>query len=258
MIAMLSRAFQIFCWMNLVLAALPAGLFAQGFAGRGGRAGPPEPPRTAKQAAPVDLTGYWAAVVTEDWKYRMLNPNKGDYGGLPLNDAGRKAADSWDPAKEPDPNEDCRNYGAPNLMRQPGRIEITWQDDQTLKLQTDAGTQSRVFPFQPSQSSGGTWQGVSQASWDSAPGARTPVLTGSLKVVTTQLKPGFLRGNGAPYSATATLTEYLDRVDLPDGNAYLVVTTTLEDPVYLTAPYLTAVHFRKQADASGWKPTACH
>jgi len=209
---------------------------------------PPRTPPAAKQAAPIDLTGYWVAVVTEDWKYRMLHANKGDYSGLPLNAAARKAADAWDPAKDPAPAEDCRNFGAANLMRQPGRLHITWQDDQTLKVESDAGAQTRSLSFAQSQSAGGGWQGVSLASWER---------TGSLAIVTTRLRPGFLRSNGVPYSANTTLTEYFDIVDFADGNVYLVVSTTVEDPVNLTTPYLTSVHFKKQADGAGWNPVAC-
>jgi hypothetical protein len=201
-------------------------------------------------------------VVVEDWKYRMIQANKGDYSGLPLNAAARNAADTWDPAKDPPPGVDCRNYGAVNLMRQPGRLNITWRDDQTLELESDAGAQTRLLSFAPSQNPGaqnpgGGWQGSSLAAWDSLPGGRGPVTTGSLKIVTTRLRPGFLRSNGVPYSANATLTEYFDLVDFPDGHSYLVVSTTVEDPVNLAAPYLTSVHFRKQADASGWNPSAC-
>jgi hypothetical protein len=231
-----------------VLLTLPAtALLAQ----------PPQSPRTAKQAAPVDLTGYWVAVVVEDWKYRMIHANKGDYDGLPLNAAARKVAAAWDPAKDPPAAEDCRNYGAANLMRQPGRLHITWQDDQTLKLETDAGAQTRLLYFATSQNQGGDWQGLSLAAWDNAPGGRGPVKTGSLKIVTTRLRPGFLRSNGVPYSANTTLTEYFDRVDFSEANSYLVVSTTVEDPVNLAAPYLTSVHFRKQADAAGWSPAPC-
>jgi hypothetical protein len=208
----------------------------------------------------VDLTGYWASVVVEDWKYRMLPANKGDFNALPLNPEGRKVAESWNSAKEPPAFEDCRNYGAANLMRQPERLHITWQDDQTLKLESDAGSQTRLLSFAPAKSAqAGGWQGVSMATWDGNSVGRGPTqLTGSMKVVTTGMKPGFLRSNGAPYGAGAILTEYFDRVEFPDGNNYLIVTTTVEDPAYLTAPYQTSVHFRKQADNAGWSPTACH
>jgi hypothetical protein len=176
----------------IVLFLLSGMILAQGV---GGRTSPP----AAKQAAPIDLTGYWVAVVVEDWKYRMTPANKGDYSGLPLNAAARKAADTWDPARDPPPGEDCRNYGAANLMRQPGRLHITWQDDQTLKLESDSGRQTRLLSFAPSQNRTANWQGVSVAAWDKVPG--------SLKVVTTQLKPGYLRSNGVPYSSNTTLTE---------------------------------------------------
>jgi hypothetical protein len=186
----------------------------------------------------------------------MLPANKGDYEGLPLKPSARNTANAWDAAKNPHPAEDCRNFGAANLMRQPGRLHITWQDDQTLKIETDAGRQTRLLSFAPPQKRGGESQGVSQAAWENIPSGRGPANTGSLKIVTTRLKPGFLRSNGVPYSAATTLTEYFDRVDFPDGNSYLVLSTTVEDAANLTAPYLTADHFKKQADASGWSRAA--
>src|SRR2546422_287831 len=246
----------------LILLAAPS-LYAQG---RGGRGAAPVP-QTGKAAAPMDLTGYWVSVVTADWRLRMLTPPKGDYTSLPLNAEGRKVADSWDPAKDEAAGEQCRSYGAAGLMRVPMRLHITWQDDQTLKLETDAGTQTRLFYFGPPQSQGGDWQGVSTASWDYLPAAVTDTLApnrnqpdrqaGSLKVVTTKFKPGYLRKNGVPYSANAVLTEYFDRVTEPNGDSYLVVTSTVEDPTYLNQPLLLSTPFKKQADGSGWKPTPC-
>jgi hypothetical protein len=204
-----------------------------------------------------DVTGYWVSVVTEDWRYRMVTPTKGDYGGVALNPEGRKIADAWDPAKDEAAGEQCRSYGAPNIMQVPGRIHITWQDEQTLKIETDAGTQTRLFHFGPASMQGGGWQGVSIAAWDLVTVGRGQAPVGSLKVGTTNLKPGYLRKNGVPYSANAVLTEYFDRAGESNGDAYLVITTTVEDPVYLTQPFLTASHYKKEADASGWKPTPC-
>ncbi len=239
----------------VLLATLASGMaHAQGRAGRGT---PPPPPPIGKPGAPIDLTGYWLSVVTEDWRYRMVLPPKGDYLGIPLNAEGRKIADAWDPAKDEASNEQCRSYGAPNILRIPGRIHFTWQDDLTLKLETDAGMQTRLIYFGTPQSQGGDWQGVSKASWDIVRGVQGQLTNGaSLKIVTTNLKPGYLRKNGVPYSANTTLTEYFDRVDDPTG-AYLVVTTTVEDPAYLAQPYETSVHFKKQGNASGWNPTPC-
>src|SRR5215475_6695365 len=81
---------------------------------RGGRGGAPQPPATAKAGAPIDLTGYWVSLVTEDWRYRMFTPRKGDYQGLPLNQAARQIADAWDPAKDEAAGDQCKSYGAAN------------------------------------------------------------------------------------------------------------------------------------------------
>jgi hypothetical protein len=233
--------------------------------GRGGR-GAAQPPQTAQAAAPVDLTGYWVAQITGDWRFRMVTPPKGDFTALPLNAQARTIANAWDPAKDESAGEQCKRYGAPALMRIPGRLHITWQDDQTMKLEMDAGTQTRLFSFGATPSKGSEWQGVSRASWEFLPGAVTETLAvrgkaeygvGSLKVVTTNLRAGYLRANGVPYSDKTVLTEYFDRVAEPNGDAYIILTTTVEDPTYLTQPFMISTHFKKQADATGWNPTAC-
>jgi hypothetical protein len=244
--------------------SLDVSLHAQG---RGGRGGAPQPPPTAKAGAPIDFTGYWVSVVTGDWRFRMVTPLKGDYTSMPMNAEARKIADAWDPAKDEAAGEQCKSYGAPALMRVPGRLHITWQDDQTLKLEMDSGTQTRVFSFGAPQSQGGDWQGVSKASWEYLPAAVVDTLApnrnapdrraGSLKLITTNFKPGYLRKNGVPYSANAVLTEYFDRVTEPNGDTYIIVTSTVEDPTFLNQPFMLSTHFKKQADASGWNPTPC-
>jgi hypothetical protein len=226
-----------------------------------GRGGPPPPPRAA---APFDMTGYWVSIVTEDWRWRMF-PNKGDYAGVPLNAEGRKVADTWDPAKDEAAGDQCKAYGAVGIMRIPGRFHITWQDDQTLKIETDAGKQTRVLHFDVAPAAAPDLQGTSKAEWEFAQpgigfaiaGGRGGQRSGSLKVTTTNLRPGYLRRNGVPVSANAKLTEYYDLIKEANGTTYLVLTSTLEDPTYLTQPMITAAHFRKQADAAGWNPTPC-
>src|SRR6185436_16866936 len=152
---------------------------------RGGAA----PPAAAKAAAPVDLTGYWVAFISEDWRYRMVTPLKGDYRGVPLTAEGTRVANTWNPATtEPEP---CKAYGAPAILRIPGRLHIVWQDDNTLRRDTDAGTQTRLFRFGASApvTSPATWQGTSSARWESAGGGAAPA-GGSLTVVTTNVRPG--------------------------------------------------------------------
>jgi hypothetical protein len=193
-------------------------------------------------------------------------PNKGDYAGVPLNPEGRRVADTWDPAKDEAAGLQCKAYGAAGIMRFPGRFRVTWQNDQTLKIETDAGKQTRIFHFGSTPAEGGDWQGVSRAQWEfngpglgfaiAGGGSRGPQ-PGSLKVTTANFRSGYIRRNGVPYSSGAKLTEYYDLIKEANGDTYLVLTSTLEDPMYLTEPMITAAHFKKQADAAGWNPTPC-
>jgi len=231
---------------------------------------PPQMMRPAKETAPEDLTGYWVSIVTEDWRWRMVTPAKGDYTSVPLNQEGRKVADTWDPDKDTAAGLQCRSYGAAGLMRVPGRVHITWQDDNTLKVETDAGTQTRLFHFNAKMPANmaASWQGYSDATWDGlrlapvrrgsgASSAPPQALGGALKVVTTDLKPGYLRKNGVPYSAGTVLTEYYDRTNEPNGDSWLIVTTIVDDPKYLYTEFVTSTHFKKEPDGSKWSPSPC-
>jgi hypothetical protein len=217
-----------------------------------------QPPPTPRAAAPIDLTGSWVSVVTEDWRWRMRTPPKGDYASVPLSAAGRKLADSWDPARDAAAGESCRPYGAPGVMRIPGRIRIAWENDTTLRIDTEAGTQTRLLPFGPPQAAAAEprWQGQSTAEWEIAGGRGRPT-GGSLKVATTRLRPGYLRLNGVPYSGDTVLTEYFNRTIEDNGDSWLFVTTIVQDPRYLTGRFVTSTHYKKLPDGSAWKPTAC-
>ena len=200
------------------------------------------------------------------------------------------------------------------IMRVPGRLHITWQDENTLKIETDAGTQTRLLHFAPPGESSADvalgrraaaapapageqgWQGYSVATWEilNPPARGNPLLGGtgssleprraaaaggadgargggrgrggnappvqrygSLKVITTKMKPGYLRKNGVPYSENATVTEYFDRHKESNGDQWLTVTTIVEDPKYLNQPFTTSSHFKKEPDGSKWRPTPC-
>lgn len=279
-------------WLSVMALALsltiPMYITAQGGGGGGqgkggGKGGAPAVPATPKAAAPIDITGYWVSLVTEDWLYRMVTPAKGDTASVPLSNQGKQAAAAWDPAKDEAAGEQCKAYGAAAIMRVPGRLHIEWQDDNTLKIDYDAGTQTRLLHFggtPPAQGDAG-YQGYSVASWEGlgrggrgvfglpgggagltggpevAKGGPQPIRPGSLHVVTTRMKPGYLRKNGVPYSAATVLTENIDKVTEPDGETLLIVSTIVDDPQNLTQQFLTSTHFKKEPDGSKWSPSVC-
>jgi hypothetical protein len=245
----------VFVSVVLIALAMPSGSFAQrGGGGRGGGGAA----ATGRDGAALDLSGYWVAVITEDWKYRMVTPRRGVFDAIPMSAEARKVGTAWDPARDEAAGEACRAYGAAGLMRMPTRLNITWQDANTLKVDTDAGTQTRLFHFGASAPKAGepSWQGHSLALWEGAAG-RGATRTGNLKVVTTNLKPGYLRRNGVPYSDRTTVTEWWDVNTLPNNDRWLTITTKVEDPVYLTRAYITTSDFKKLPDAAGWNPTPC-
>ncbi len=215
---------------------------------------------TGRSAAPFDITGYWVALITDDWRYRMLTPPKGNVDYLPVNNEGRRVTGLWDPEKDEANGEQCKAYGAAGVMRLPTRIHITWDADNTLRIDTDAGTQTRRLFFggsQPPPAGPPTWQGFSVARWDLPGGRGRGAQSAQLRVTTTRLRPGYLRKNGVPHSADAVLNEYFVRLVDNDGQEYLALTQIVEDPQYLQQPYVKTYEFKKQRDASGWNPTPC-
>ena len=209
----------------------------------------------ARDIAPIDLTGYWVSYVTENWRYRMVTPAKGEYRRIPVAPAAVPIINAWDPAADERAGNQCKSYGAGVIMTVPTRLHITWQDADTLRIDSDAGTQTRLLRFtRASSASRPTWQGDSVAQWERV---AAPERGGSLRVVTTNMRAGYLRKNGVPYSERATLTEHFDVAPLPEGGTLLLVTTIVEDPVYLNAPYVVSPHFKKERDGSKWDPTPC-
>jgi hypothetical protein len=271
------RAISVFVLLSGISLSAQQG----GRAGRGAQA-----PQTAQQQAPADLTGWWVSVVTEDWRWRMVTPKKGDYASMPINDEGRRIADTWDGAKDEREGNACKAYGVAAIMRVPTRLHVTWQDDSALKIETDAGTQARILRFggagdsamaEPDRS----WQGRSKANWEllgnvgvarggggqgangggggggGAANAPPAPRFGSLQVVTDRMKAGYLRKNGVPYSENTIVTEYFDRHTEKNGDIWLTVTAIVEDPKYLTGPYITSSHFKKEPDGSRFRPVPC-
>jgi hypothetical protein len=227
-----------------------------------------KPPQTPRAAAPVDFTGYWVSVVTEDWRWRMVTPIVGDFAGIPLSAEGRRAGNAWNPAADEAAGNQCKAYGAGGIMRMPGRLNITWADDNTLKIETDQGQQTRLLHFTPAVPGAPSWQGYSKAQWE--PAARGDLLPQaglgatregnrgrSLEVVTNNLRPGYLRKNGAPYGANAVVKEFFDLSKEANGETWFVVTTIVEDPQNLNEPFVTSTNFKKEADGSKFAPVPC-
>ncbi len=299
-----------------------AGAPIQGRGGRGGAAAAP----SAQAAATNDLTGYWVRLVTEDWRWLMAVPPKGNADSIPISPAGRAILDAWDPAKDEAEGNQCKGYGAGAISRIPTHAHVTWQDGNTLKWETDQGMQTRLFKFGPAAQEAAqeaeanpgskSWQGLSIATWEPTAGGRgggpggpgggpaggfpggpaggagpagalppglpappaanaianagpppngaPPVAgrgaaqNGWLKVVTTNLKSGYLRKNGLPYSEKATVTEYFQPTPETYGIRYMIVTTIIEDPEYLTGSLITSSNYKKLAETNnGWDPQPC-
>ena len=273
-----------------------AGIEAAG-QGRGRGQGPAlAPPQTARQAAPIDLTGTWVSVVTEDWRWRMVTPPKGDVASVPVSAEGRKAAQDWDLAADNAGGNQCKAFGVGGIVRQPGRMRISWQDDETLKLEFDAGTQTRVLNFDRAKQAPAekTWQGFSLAQWEGPGVGRGPAVDpratgggllsrgvpggggqglrggppprqqaqintgGDLKILTTNFREGYLRKNGVPYSEQATITEYIHRLPThPNGDSWLQIITMIDDPRYLNGTFYTTTNFRLEPDGSRFAASAC-
>lgn len=244
------------------LAIVAAVLFACAFVDLGptlqaqGRGA--QPPTAARAAARFDPTGYWVAVVTEDWRWRMVTPAKGDYQSIPITAAAQKIADAWDAARDEAAGEQCKAYGAPGLMRAPTRLNISWLDDNTLKVESDYGMQTRLLHFGGSKPSGGapSAQGESMAQWQGV-GRGGGEGSGTLFIRTSNLRPGYLRKNGVPYGAQATMEEYWDLITEASGEQRLLMLLIVEDPQYLQQPWTVPVHFKKEPNGSKWDPTSC-
>jgi hypothetical protein len=268
--------FKLGAVLAIALLTSPAILQGQGQGQRGG------PPPTPKADAPIDLTGYWVSVITEDWHVRMLTAPRGDFGSgsnteglpfggggnIPYNTEGTALGKAWDPAKDEAERNFCKAYGAGGVMRQPGRLHITWEDDYTLKFEMSAGTQTRFFRFarpaqtgqpvtQPSAAGAPSLQGNSTAQWISLGGRGDWARGGNLKVVTTGLRPGYYWKNGMPYSDKTTITEHYRVTKEPNGDVWLNMSLMSEDPTYLTQPWISTYHFKKEPDGSRWNATPC-
>lgn len=226
---------------------------------------------SARARAPFDPAGYWVALVTRDWRLRMVVPGKGEYDGIPINLAAKEFADAWNPATDVAADKQCEAYGGGIIMDVPERLQITWRDDNTLQVRTDSGMQTRELHFEPDPAQAyaqASWQGYSTAVWQThyVPPPNVfraeiqppkPPPWGTIKVTTTRMLPGLIRKNGVPYSGQSSLVEYWEDQKGPTQAEYLIVSAVLTDPVYLRDGYYYTANFQREPNADKWDPTSC-
>ena len=228
--------------------------------------------------SPVELTGNWVSVVTEDWHTRMVAPVRDDYDGLPLTQRAREVAASADLEKIQNDGLACMAYGAARILREPGRLKISWADDDRLMIETDAGQQTRLLHFDNIPIAGEPGlQGLSVAQWEYPVGfdavrAKLNYLensnagraqeiavpgSGKLYVETGNLTEGMLRKNGVPTSTATVVKEYFNVIEGPGNTEWLIVTTIVSDPVNLLVDHITSTNFKRETDDAGWNPKPC-
>lgn len=202
----------------------------------------------------------------------MVTPLRGDFANVPATPAAYAVGAAWDPAKDEAAGETCKAYGAPAILRRPGRLHITWADDDSLRIETDEGMQTRLLHFGAAAPANErpSLQGWSSARWEpplrgtALPEAfaigtqpRAGAQGRALEVTTTHLQPGYLRANGIPFSDEVELTEYFNIFREPNGTEWFVVTTIVRDPVYLVGPFVTTSNFKREPNGAKFQPTPC-
>lgn len=198
--------------------------------------------------AQVLLSGDWLSLIHEDQPERLQGPDLGDYLGIPINEAARLRADSWDASRLTLQEHQCRVHVSPYIYFGPLQVRIWEEKDpetqQVIALKNYISTyeQTRTIWMDnrphPSEYAPHTFMGFSTGKW----------LGDVLTVETTHIKQGWLRRNGLPQSDQATMTEHFFRHD-----QYLTHMTILRDPVYLTEPLVKTQTFRMaDRDPGNW------
>jgi glyoxylase-like metal-dependent hydrolase (beta-lactamase superfamily II) len=188
--------------------------------------------------AQVDFTGHWAPRYHEDQPERIPGPELGDYLGLPINDAARLRADSWDASIQTLPEHQCiphpgtYSFRGPANLRVSSEVDPVTQDVISYTIYGTFGRATRVIWMDgrphPSANAAHTWAGFSTGQWEGR----------MLTVETTHLKAGYIRRNGVIHSDLATMREHFIR----EGD-YLTIVTIVQDPVYLTEPFIRTTDF---------------
>jgi glyoxylase-like metal-dependent hydrolase (beta-lactamase superfamily II) len=204
-----------------------------------GKGGPP---------VAVDFSGWWTANLQEDSGERGAGPELVDYGGIPINEAGRLWALSYDTSRLTSRFHQCDGYVAPYSVRAIGNTRVWEERDPKLHTPIALHWYSQTFeghrviwldgrPHPPAYAPH-TWMGFSTGTW----------VGNALRVETTHLKQGWLRRNGLPESDQATLVEFFVR-----HGDHITYTSVITDPVYLSEPWIRTTDFyRNPTDPGAW------
>jgi len=196
----------------------------------------------------IDISGDWSYIGHQDAAYTTAFGAIADYGGIPLNEAGRLFALAWDASRQTVRQHQCAGYGVPYVYFSPGNYRFWEERDpytqkliaihmwfQTSEVRRTVWMDGRPHP--PAYAAH-TFAGFSTGTWD------RNVLT----ITTTHLKQAWLRGNGVPNSDEATVVEKLVR----HGDR-ITVFTVMKDPVFLDEPYSkTMINIRSIKDPTAW------
>ena len=210
------------------------------------------------------MTGQWVAVVNEDWRWRMVTPPVGDTASLPLNERGRAAAAAWDLERDKAEGNLCKAFAGPGLSGNPRASGSTGRMADSLRLEFDAGRQVRLFEFAPGPSAERSLRdtpkrsgfvGRSRAACSASAHRQRRIARRAHDAA----RGGYLRPNGVPFSERATVKEFFSTFTLPgDAGAWLIVTTVVTDPEYLTTELVISRSSRRNRHVRIRGPVTSH
>ena len=209
----------------------------------------------ARASAPIDLTGYWVAVVNEDWRYRMVTPAKGDYGGVR---SRRKRCRSSTTGIRPQTRrrEECKSWcRRGHAAAGSASHHLAGRHHTEGRGGRGHANASLSIPGRPAAAGTPTWQGDSTAQWERGGGRGAPPVGGSLTVVTRNMRPGYLRKNGVPARERdrhgafrpVAISWWPDARRHHGGRRSAVSTAATH----------RQLAFQRKADGSKWDPTPC-
>jgi len=192
------------------------------------------------KAESADIVGEWGNRFHEDFWERRSGLQIGDYTGFAMTDAGRRMAESWNPAWFSLPQNQCRPHTSIYGIRGPADMRITKVYEPTTQRLLAYKLEWSLDAFQeiwmdgrshPPEYAPHTWEGFATGEWEG----------NMLKVTVTHIKAGYVQRNGAPHSDQAVTTEYFER----HGDT-LLLTSIINDPLYYEEPIVKTTNWEAE------------